>query len=96
MPRTIADIQQIAETKGWAINEEKSGDKIVAEKVLAAVNRIEASHGVPFCPCKPNLIGKKDGNGEYLSQCPCKDADKEIAEEGHCHCHLFVKKPAAS
>ena len=24
--------------------------------------------------------------------CPCKEHVKEVAEQGHCHCNLFVQK----
>ena len=48
-----------------------------ADKII---NRcLNATNGC--CPCDPSR-----------GLCPCSEHAKEVAEMGHCHCNLFVKK----
>lgn len=48
-----------------------------AEKII---KRIEACGGT--CPCKAN---------DTTNICPCPNHKKEIEENGHCTCNLFIK-----
>lgn len=85
--RTMEEVLKIAEENGWVVNPNSK----IAESVLRALNRMYERYEVYFCPCKPALANKKDENGEYLTKCPCKNAQNEINEDGHCHCNLFFK-----
>jgi ferredoxin-thioredoxin reductase catalytic chain len=80
MPRTIAEVDQIAKTKGWRLNPDQK--QVVG--LVKAENTLQIKFGEYYCPCKIKRIPEK--------VCPCKDSPKEIEKDGHCHCQMFYKK----
>ena len=65
-------------------------DEEVVERILKGLTNNKLLYGKRFCPCFP--VEEKDG--KYVSSdnrvCPCPQAiEKEIPEEGVCHCGIF-------
>ncbi len=63
----------------------------VNEGVLMGLARHKLLYGKRFCPC---YMVVEDDNGKHVSAdnrtCPCKVAiEKEIPEDGMCHCGIF-------
>ncbi|MDD2474236.1 MULTISPECIES: ferredoxin-thioredoxin reductase catalytic domain-containing protein [unclassified Methanoculleus] len=74
-----------AKEKGFVLN--------VDEKQLSAVLRGLARNqerlGAAYCPCR---LRSGDVEKDQLIVCPCIYHEKEIEEQGACHCKLFFKK----
>jgi ferredoxin-thioredoxin reductase catalytic subunit len=62
-------------------------EKIVSSLVQGLIKRFQ-KFGDFFCPCKITPLNLNDKS----TVCPCKDHQKEIEENGKCHCGLFVKR----
>jgi ferredoxin-thioredoxin reductase catalytic subunit/rhodanese-related sulfurtransferase len=65
-------------------------DEEVVERVLKGLTNNKLLYGKRFCPCF--IVEERDG--KYVSVdnriCPCPQAiEKEIPEEGICHCGIF-------
>ncbi len=65
-------------------------DNQVVERILMGLTNNKLKYGKRFCPCF--LVEERDG--KYVSVdnrvCPCKPAiEKEIPEDGVCHCGIF-------
>lgn len=72
---------------GWEYNPMHE----VNEGVIMGLARHKMLYGKRFCPC---FMVIEDENGKHKSAddriCPCKPAiEKEIPENGHCHCGIF-------
>jgi len=77
---------KVVEQFGWAFNP----DEDVVDRVLKGLTNNKILYGKRFCPC----FVVEEVDGEYKSVdnriCPCKQAiEKEIPEEGVCHCGIF-------
>jgi len=77
---------KVVEQFGWAFNP----DEEVVERVLKGLTNNKLLYGKRFCPCF--IVEEKDGR--YVSVdnriCPCPQAiEKEIPEDGVCHCGIF-------
>lgn len=87
--KTEKFVAKVCDSKGWklACNED------VVEGVVLGLARHKALYGKRFCPCfmvepDPEKEGKFKSTDDRI--CPCKPAiEKEIPEEGICHCQLF-------
>jgi len=77
--------KQYAKEKGYVLN--------VDEKQLSAVLRGLARNkerfGAAYCPCR---LRSGDPEKDKIIICPCIYHEKEIEEQGTCHCRLFFKK----
>jgi ferredoxin-thioredoxin reductase catalytic subunit len=80
----LAWIRKYAKEKGLALNP----DDRQFNAVIRGLVRNRLKHGEKFCPCR---IRTGDPEKDRLIICPCSYHEKEIAEEGHCHCNLFFK-----
>ncbi|EDM23256.1 sulfurtransferase [Caminibacter mediatlanticus TB-2] len=65
----------------------------IVERVLKGLTNNKILYGKRFCPCFP--VEKR--NGKYVSSddriCPCPQAiEKEIPEDGVCHCGIFCNE----
>ncbi len=85
MSRTLEIAERIAKVKGWKVNP----DKKAAQEIIDGLNRNKETKGKYYCPCKI-VTGDPEVDKDII--CPCKDAQKEIDEMGHCHCGLFYAK----
>jgi len=75
----IKDLEKHAEDEGIKLNPDKQVLDVLINKLL----QNEEEYGKPYCPCR---LERSDEN-----VCPCTNHLKEIKEEGHCLCWLFVK-----
>ena len=64
----------------WTFNP----DEAVVERIIKGLTNNKLLHGKRYCPCFVPQFNKED------RICPCKPAiEKEIPEEGKCHCGIF-------
>jgi len=75
--RIIEDLEMIAAERGWKLNPDIS----TVNTILKGQNMLNAKFGAFYCPCKKQKIPE--------NICPCADSQREINEQGHCHCNLF-------
>ncbi|MDR2390940.1 MAG: ferredoxin:thioredoxin reductase [Planctomycetota bacterium] len=59
------------------------------DAVLNGLAMRKQKFGEEYCPCR-RLSGDAEKDRDII--CPCVFHETEIAEDGHCQCHLFVKK----
>lgn len=78
--KLIEEYREYAEANGFRLNPNTKA----VEHLVQALLKNEEQHGKRYCPCR------KIHNDE--SVCPCIYHKKEIEEQGHCHCYLFVSK----
>ena len=71
--------REYAKKNGFRLNPNK---KIVEHLVQGLLDN-EKKYGKKYCPCR------REHNDKVV--CPCVYHKKEIEEQGHCHCFLFVK-----
>lgn len=64
-------------------------DTSVVDRVVAGLEAREKKTGLRLCPCR---IAKKDPVENQKIVCPCIYHLEEIERDGHCHCHLFVRR----
>lgn len=65
-------------------------DESVVERVLNGLAKRQEKTGAAYCPCR--LVSGDEAEDRKIV-CPCAYHAQEIAEEGQCHCRLFVKRP---
>jgi ferredoxin-thioredoxin reductase catalytic subunit/rhodanese-related sulfurtransferase len=71
---------KVIEQFGWSFHP----DEEIVERVLKGLTNNKLIHGKRYCPC---FVVQNDGNDRI---CPCKVAiEKEIPEDGVCHCGIF-------
>jgi ferredoxin-thioredoxin reductase catalytic subunit/rhodanese-related sulfurtransferase len=78
---------KVCESKGWVYNPIED----VNEGVIMGLARNKIIYNKRFCPCFM-VIGetKEERKAADNRICPCKPAiEKEIPEDGHCHCGIF-------
>ncbi len=84
---------KVCEQFGWTFNP----DEEVVDRVLKGLTNNKILYGKRFCPCF--VVEERDG--KYVSSdnriCPCKPAiEKEIPEDGVCHCGIFCSPEYAN
>lgn len=82
--KLLKEYKDYAKKNGFRLNPDK---KIARNLVKALIDR-EEEYSKRYCPCRLVTEDKKE-NGKIV--CPCIYHKKEIEEQGHCHCFLFVK-----
>jgi len=89
LEKTKKFVLKVCESKGWLLN----CNEDVVEGVIMGLARNKVLYGKRYCPCftvvpDPEKEGKFKSSDERV--CPCKPAiEKEIPEDGICHCQLF-------
>ena len=63
-------------------------DKKITDRLIRGLIEREKKYGARYCPCR-RVVGDKTTDKKII--CPCAFCKKEIMEQGHCHCFLFVK-----
>ncbi len=86
MEKTKKFTDKVCKQFGWVYHP----DEEVVESVTMGLARHRLLYGKRFCPCFMVI----EENGKHVSAdnriCPCKPAiEKEIPEEGKCHCGIF-------
>lgn len=64
-------------------------DAVVASLVEAFIARKDKL-GDYYCPCR-RFTGQIEADQKII--CPCAYHSAEIAQDGHCHCQLFLANP---
>lgn len=87
MEKTKKFTDKVCKQFGWVYNPNED----VNEGVTMGLARNKMLYGKRWCPC---FMVIEDENGNHKSAddrlCPCKPAiEKEIPEEGKCHCGIF-------
>jgi len=86
MEKTIKFTDKVCNQFGWVYNPQEE----VNEGVQMGLARNKMMYGKRFCPCF--MVEIVDGKPKSVDDriCPCKPAiEKEIPEEGKCHCGIF-------
>jgi ferredoxin-thioredoxin reductase catalytic subunit len=86
--KTIQFVNKVVESRGWKFNP----DKEIVDTVVMGLTRNKLLFGKRFCPCF--MVEEVDGKFKSADDriCPCKPAiQKEIPEQGMCHCGIFIK-----
>ena len=86
MEKTIKFTDKVCETQGWVYNPQAE----VNEGVQMGLARNKIMYNKLFCPCF--MVEEVDGKPQSVDNriCPCKPAiEKEIPEDGSCHCGIF-------
>jgi len=76
----------------WTFNP----DEAVVERIVKGLTNNKLMYGKRFCPCF--VVEKVDGKYKSVEDriCPCKPAiEKEIPNEGVCHCGIFCTEEYA-
>jgi ferredoxin-thioredoxin reductase catalytic chain len=79
MPKTIKDVEKVAEERGWCLNP----DSKQVNNLIKAQNLLHEKFGDYYCPCKVKKIPE--------NVCPCEGSTAEMEKDGHCHCQLYYK-----
>lgn len=81
LAKTVKFTDKVVEQFNWAYNP----DKEINEGIQLGLTRNKLMHGKRYCPCF-----FVTGDKEQDRICPCKPAiEKEIPEDGVCHCQIF-------
>lgn len=81
----LSSLKDYANKKGFALN----SDEETLAKVVKGLAMLKDKKGEFYCPCRLTT-GNKDIDKNII--CPCIYHEKEIAEQGSCHCKLFFAK----
>jgi len=84
MEELIKQYEEYSKKNGFKLNP----DKKIVEGVIKGLLAREEKFGERYCPCR-RVTGNKEEDKKLI--CPCCWHKKEIEEQGHCHCNLFVK-----
>ncbi len=80
----LIEYHNYAEEKGFFLNP----DKKITDNIIKGLVKKEKELGQRFCPCR-RVTGEEEEDKKII--CPCAYHLKEIEENGHCLCRLFVK-----
>ena len=86
MEKTVKFTDKVCESRGWVYNPQEE----VNEGVQMGLARNKMMYNKLFCPCF--MVEEVDGKPQSVDNriCPCKPAiEKEIPQEGKCHCGIF-------
>ena len=84
MEDLIQKYEQYARENGFRLNPNRQ----VVEGIVRILLEKEKTLGFKYCPCR-RVTGDKEEDKKIV--CPCYYHKKEIEEQGHCLCRLFVK-----
>ena len=76
--------REYALEKGYMLNPDEEG----LRRVLNGLIRNHLKFGAKYCPCR---VKSGDKEKDKAIICPCIYHEKEIEEQGSCHCNLFFK-----
>ena len=80
----INEYRAYAKKKGIKLN----SSEVLISGLLRKMIENEEKYGYRYCPCRP-INGNPEDDKKKI--CPCSWHEKEISENGHCHCGLFFK-----
>ena len=82
--KVIEEYEKYAKENGFRLNPNKK----LVEGTIKGLIINKKKFGQSYCPCR-RLTGHKEKDKNMI--CPCIYSKKEIEEQGHCRCLLFVK-----
>ena len=85
VPKIRADSEKLAQRKGWMLNPNTP----IADSVIEGLARNKLMRGKRYCPCS---LPSGNPDVDKLFICPCRDAEKDVETDGHCHCYFFYMK----
>jgi len=92
LEKTIRFTDKVCDQFGWVYNPQEE----VNEGVQMGLARNKMMYGKRFCPCF--MVETVNDKARSVDDriCPCKPAiEKEIPEEGKCHCGIFCSEEYA-
>jgi len=93
LEKTKKFTDKVCKQFGWVYNPNEE----VNEAIIMGLARHKLMYGKRFCPCF--MVIEEDGKFKSADDriCPCKPAiEKEIPEEGKCHCGIFCSPEYAA
>jgi ferredoxin-thioredoxin reductase catalytic subunit len=78
------EYEEYAKANGFQLNPNRA----VVDNLINSLLKREKESGERYCPCR-RITEDKEENKRIV--CPCAYHKKEIEEDGHCLCFLFVK-----
>lgn len=77
--------EEYAKKHGFQLNP----DATQLATVLRGLSRNMGKHGKRYCPCR---LRSGDEEKDKAIVCPCIYHEKEIEQDGSCHCNLYFRK----
>ncbi|HHE46821.1 MAG TPA: ferredoxin-thioredoxin reductase [Bacteroidetes bacterium] len=84
---TLQYLRKVADRFGYLLNP----DEKALDRISRSLTENKVKYGKYYCPCKRHY--PLDIKIDPL--CPCKTFKDEIAQNGHCECHIFFSAEAA-
>ena len=84
---TLEFLKKVADRLGYVLNP----DEKALNRVAQSMTKIRIEYGKNYCPCKRHYPIKE----ELDPLCPCATFEVEIAQNGHCECHVFFNAEMA-
>ncbi len=81
----IKEYEEYAKQNGFKLNPNRK----VVERLVMGLLENEKKYGKRYCCCR-RVTGNPEEDEKIV--CPCQFMQKEIEEQGHCFCGLFVKE----
>lgn len=78
-------LEKFLEDKPYSFNPNSE----IVDGVLTAMAKRCDKMGKDYCPCR-RVTGDQAKDDEIV--CPCVFHQREIEEDGHCHCMLFTRR----
>jgi len=88
LEKTKKFTDKVCKQFGWEYNPNEE----VNEAIIMGLARHKLLYGKRFCPCYMVIEDPETGKHKSADDriCPCKPAiEKEVPEEGVCHCGIF-------
>lgn len=81
----IKEYEEYAQKNNFKLNPNRE----VVERLIKGMLENEKKFGQRYCVCR-RISGDPEKDKKII--CPCVYAPREIEEQGHCFCNLFLKK----
>jgi ferredoxin-thioredoxin reductase catalytic chain len=81
----LAWAKEYAEKHGYEMNPDEKRFRVVIKGLARNLTKL----GARYCPCR---IRTGEGEEDRAIICPCIYHEKEIEQEGMCHCNLFFRR----
>lgn len=82
-----AKIRQMVEKYSKASGYPLNPDASIVDTIIEGLARNRLRHGLAYCPC---VIVTGDRERDRTITCPCNNHKQDIADNGTCHCALYV------
>jgi ferredoxin-thioredoxin reductase catalytic chain len=83
LEQALVFASMVAKKQGWVLNPDAEFTKDLAQGLTTNWNR----YGYFLCPCR-DTEGSREADAKVI--CPCAPSWKDIEEQGHCYCALYL------